>query len=75
MVKKLWLNTRENSRLSLARLIRDYHKRGDDTPKFKATVHAMNVLLHYWKLESDIEVFKEIDLIRERLDMSPRGTK
>ena len=70
MVEKFWLNTLEHSRMTLARLIRDYHANEEgDTVRFKATVNALNVYLSYWRLEKDMQIEDEIQAIREHVGM------
>ena len=69
MVVRLKLNSLENSRKTLARLIRDYHASEErDAVRFKAIVNSMNVLLSYWRVESDMKIEQRVDEIERALE-------
>ena len=65
---QLRLNTRDNARRSLARLIRDFHADpAADVDRFKALVHALNVLLAYDKTAEELALGERLDAIEAAL--------
>lgn len=62
------LNTPENSRKTLARLIRKYNADQIDEQKFKALVYAINYLLSYWKLEKELDIERRIEALEEAME-------
>ena len=69
--RALRLNTKRNVRASLARIIREFDRlaapSGGDIGKFRATVHAMSVLLAYDKAIEEDEIAARLDAIEARL--------
>ena len=64
------LNTKDHNaaRLSLGRLIRQYSK-GDEIPsqQFRDLIYAMNTLLAYFKLDSDLRIEERLDVIEDAI--------
>jgi len=68
-IKKLWLNTLENSRRTLARLIRAYHSDPTaDSQKFRTEVYALRTMVDFFKLENDQQIAERIEAIEAILD-------
>ena len=63
----LRLNTHENARKSLARLLREFHKKPGDVTEFRAKVHAFSVLLQYFTFEKDLQIEQRLEQIEEQL--------
>ena len=60
MSLKLRLNTIENSRKSLARLVRLRGRNEITDSDYRALVYGLSSLLAYWKLETDTAIQKDI---------------
>jgi len=68
-VKKLWLNSLENSRRTLARMIRAYHRdKNPDSQRFRAEVYAMKALAQFFELERDQEILERVEAIEAMLE-------
>jgi len=68
-IKKLWLNSLENTRRTLARLIRTFHSAGEvDIQRFRTEIYALRSLIDCFKLEKEWEVVERLDAIEERLE-------
>lgn len=70
---QLRLNTLENSRQSLTRIIRMYTKGELDHEPYRDIVYGFAGLLAYWKLEKDCEIEKRLDRIEDTLLTQGRG--
>ena len=67
-MRRLTLNTRDNARRSLARLIREFHADPDADPdRFKATVHALSVLLQFDRAAAELDLHARLDAIEAAL--------
>ena len=55
------------ARLSLARLIRSFHRGELKEDKFRALIYGMNCLLGYFKLAADIRIEDRLDAIEDQL--------
>ena len=68
MSLKLRLNTIENSRKSLARLVRLRGRNEITDSDYRALVYGLSSLLAYWKLETDTAIQKDIEDLRQRIE-------
>jgi len=63
------LNTLENSRKSLARILRLYAQgKIEDAAYFRNLVYGLSHLLNYWKVEHDLEFEKRLEEIEAKLE-------
>ena len=69
--KKLWLNNIKNVRKSIARLTREYHdgQTAEDNKYHRMLIAYLSLLISALKLETDLDIQRQIDEIRDRLDM------
>lgn len=63
----LRLNTLQNSRKSLSRILRMYIRRELDERDARTLAYLFEKLLGYWKIEKDVEFEKRIEAIEEKL--------
>ena len=68
MSLKLRLNSIENSRKSLARLVRLRGRNEITDSDYRALVYGLSSLLAYWKLEADTAIEKDIENLRQRIE-------
>lgn len=66
-MKVLRLNTVENSRRTLAAMIREYHKGNLEESNFRALVYGMSKLLEFFRVEKDLEIEKRLEEIESKL--------
>lgn len=64
---RIYQNTPENVRKSLARVTLAYHKGQMDETRAKTLAHLFNVQLGYWKFLKEIELEKRLDEIEKQL--------
>jgi len=69
MSLKLRLNTIENSRKSLARLVRLRGRNEITDSDYKPLIYGLSSLLSYWKLETDTAIQKDIEDLRQRIEI------
>lgn len=68
-LKQLRLNSLENNRKTLSKLLREFHAdKEPDISKFKAEVNCFNILLSHWKVEKDIQIEERIEAIETALE-------
>ena len=67
VLKQMRLNSLQNSRKTLAKLIRERHQGKMDTETFRSLVNGMNVYLSYWKQAEAVAMENEILEIKEML--------
>jgi len=73
-IKKLWLNSLENTRRTLARLLRAFHSgKNVDIQKFRSEVYAIRALVDVFKLEKELEFAERLTAIEERLEEYEQG--
>ena len=65
---RLTLNTLENSRRTLGRILREFHNGKMEERKFRAIMYGLGKFLEYWKLEKELDLEKRIQAIEEALD-------
>lgn len=65
------LNSYDKSRKALAKLIKDYDKDTEkDSGRFRNTIYAFSILLNYFKFEKEIELEKDIEEIKYKLNIT-----
>ena len=64
-MKRLPMKTHGQTRNTLSRLIRAYHRNEIEDSKFRGIVHALNVLLGYWKLEKEMDIETRIEALED----------
>jgi hypothetical protein len=67
-MKVMRLNTIENSRRTLASIIREFHKGKIDETTFRALVYGMSKLLEYFRIEKELQIEERLDAIEDRLE-------
>ena len=60
-IKQLRLNTLDNSRKSLARVLNSFHRGDMEEGKYRALVYGLAHYLQYWKLIKDVEIERRLD--------------
>ena len=63
------INTRshESTRISLGRLIRSYQKNELDSQTFRDLVYSLNLLLAFFKFQSDEDLAKRLEAIEAKI--------
>jgi hypothetical protein len=64
---RLTLNTLENTRKTLSRIIRKYNAGEIEDVKFRNLVYAFSHLLGYWRTEKDLEIEERLTKLEEKL--------
>ena len=60
----------DKSRKALAKIIKDYEKDPEkDSLRFRNLIYSFSILLNYFKFEKEIELEKEIEIIKEKLGL------
>jgi len=67
--RKLRLDTLQNSRKSLARIMRSYYRGTTSEAELRALVYAFSTLLHYFKTEGEFDVLDRIARIEISLGL------
>ena len=62
---KLKLNNLENSRKSLARVLRDYANDEMEEKKARTMSYLFSAFLQYWKLEADLDIEERLAAIEQ----------
>ena len=69
MIKRFWTRTHGQTRNSLARLLRDFHKTPEfEVSRFRAMVSAFNTLLGYYNIELSTDLEKRIERLEELIE-------
>ena len=66
-MRRLRLNTVENARKILARLIRDYDQDGIEPQKFRNLVFGFATFLSFFKHETEIQIEERLKALEERV--------
>ena len=66
-MKKLALNTVENSRKTLARLLREYNSDAIEHQKFRNLCFGFTTFLSFFKQEADLRIEKRINDLAEEI--------
>ena len=69
MSLKLRLNTPENCRKSLARIIRERGRNEIPDADYKSIIYGLSTLLSYWKLESELSIEKDLEEIKTDIEI------
>lgn len=68
----LRLNTHQNARKSMARLIRLYDKDEISDTKFRNLCYALSRLLEYFRFEKDLEVEERLDKLEQYVEKAKK---
>ena len=68
MARQLRINTRQNARKSLTRIIREFDADPEaNHVRFKAMLHGFNTLLAYDKVAEETELLERIEALEQRV--------
>ena len=62
------LNTAENTRKTLAKLLREYGRDEIKSMKLRDLIYGISKLLEYFKFEKDAELEKRIEKLEEKIN-------
>ena len=66
-IKRLGMRDHNAARLTLARLIRSYHRGEMESQTFRDLVYGFNTLLSYFKHAADLDIEKRLEAIENAL--------
>lgn len=67
-VPRLLLNTTENARRSLARVLRAYLAGTLDATKYRNLVYGLSAMLGYYRQEADMQIEARLEKIEEAIE-------
>jgi len=65
---RLTLNSLENSRKSISRILRLYWKGEMEADHFRNMMYGFSILHSYWKTEKELEIENRIEAIEKQLE-------